>query len=245
MGKQRETPFGTVKILEAEEICPAVLEEMENLVKVSSGPCRVGLTGGSTPQAFYKWIEGQHPFPGNIDFWDSILWSCSDERHVSLDDEDSNFGNAQRMMLDPLGFDEAHCRPWPVYCEPLEAAARFNRLWEEELPGRPVFDLCMLGMGEDCHTASIFPASPLLVGSMEESFSAVEVPGKGWRLTITPKGLEGCDQILVTVVGAGKAEALDKVFHGPDDPVAKPVQILKGMAEKVTWLIDSCAAAKL
>ena len=145
------------------------------------------------------------------------------------DDSESNFGNAQRGFLEPLGFSEANQRPWPVYCKPVEAAARFNRLWEEELPGHSVFDLCLLGMGTDCHTASLFPGSPLLESSNDEPFAAVEVPSKGWRLTITPAGLQRCGRILVAVSGASKANALNLAFREKVDLKVIPVQILKDL----------------
>jgi 6-phosphogluconolactonase len=245
MSQTHQTPYGTVHVLPEEDVYLAILAEIEGLSKLDLPTCRVGLTGGSTPKAFYKWLADQHPFPGDIDHWDSLLWSCSDERHISLDDAESNFGSAQLGLLDPLGFAEANFRPWPVYCAPLDAAARFNRLWEEELPDRPVFDLCFLGMGDDCHTASLFPGSPLLSGTLDESFAAVKVPGKGWRLTITPSGLQRCGRIVVAVTGEGKAAAVKEVFHGPDDIPDCPIQILKDLADKVIWLMDSSAAQLL
>lgn len=245
MTESRQTPFGTVKILPGSGMCPAILAEIEELSGLNVPTCRVGLTGGSTAKTFYEWMADQHPFPGDIDLWDSILWSCSDERHVSLEDDGSNFGNAQRGMLDPLGFAEGNFRPWPVYCEPKDAAARFNRLWEDELPARPVFDLCLLGMGDDCHTASLFPKSPLLSNPVDESFAAVEVPGKGWRLTITPAGLRRCGRIVVVVAGAGKAEAVKEVFHGPQDPIDRPVQFLQELVSNTVWLLDEDASGLL
>ncbi len=240
-----QTPYGTVHVLPSQEMCPAIFNHVERLGKEGLQAPRVGLTGGSTPKAFYSWLGEQHPFPGDIDLWERILWSCSDERHVALDDPESNFGNALRGFLDPLGFSEANHRPWPVYCKPDEAAARFNRLWEEELPGHPVFDLCILGMGDDCHTASLFPGSALLEKPGAEPFAAVDVPGKGWRLTITPAGLVRCNRILVAVAGAGKADALHAGFHGELDVGARPVQVLRDFADRVDWLVDESAAARL
>ena len=245
MSNPRQSPYGTVRIVPSQDMCPALLEHIERLGQLNTPAPRVGLTGGSTPKAFYQWLGEQHPFPGDINLWERILWSCSDERHVGLDDPESNFGNAQRGFLEPLGFSESNYRPWPVYCKPDDAASRFNRLWEEELPGSPVFDLCILGMGDDCHTASLFPGSPLLAGTVPEPFAAVEVPGKGWRLTITPSGLERCGRILVAVAGAGKAKALQAVFNAGDDMEHKPIQVLRSCAEKVEWLIDEPAAGFL
>ena len=245
MSDTRETPYGTVHIVPTPEIFSNIFEQIDRSCQNVAQALRVGLTGGSTSKAFYDWLSDQHPFPSEIEKWERILWSCSDERHVSLDDPESNFGNAQRGFLEPLGFSEANQRPWPVYCKPVEAAARFNRLWEEELPGHSVFDLCLLGMGADCHTASLFPGSPLLESSNDEPFAAVEVPSKGWRLTITPAGLQRCGRILVAVSGASKANALNLAFREKVDLKVIPVQILKDFADRVVWLIDEEAASCL
>jgi 6-phosphogluconolactonase len=105
-----------------------------------------------------------------------------------------------------------------------------------------VFDLCFLGMGADCHTASLFPGSPLLSDSVEESFAAVEPSGKGWRLTITPLGLRRCGRVVVIVTGEGKAAAVREVFHGSENTQVCPIQALKDLPDKVIWLMDPSAA---
>jgi 6-phosphogluconolactonase len=243
--KKLNTPLGIVNVLPQEEICPAMFREIESLPDMETHTFRIGLSGGSTPKAFYNWATENAEFVSVLNRSSSILWGCSDERYIDLEDPESNFGNAQRMMLDPLGVSEGNYRPWPVYCKPMEAAERYNRLFEEELPGNPVFDLCFLGMGEDCHTASLFPGSLLLHKETVENFAAVEVPAKGWRLTITPKGLSKCTQIIVAVTGAGKAEAIQQVFHEPVDTNLRPIQLLSRMHDKVLWLMDEAAAAGL
>jgi 6-phosphogluconolactonase len=243
--KKLKTPLGVVNILPKDEICPAMFREIESLPDLETHMFRIGLSGGSTPKAFYKWATKNSSFVSVLNRSSSILWGCSDERYIDLEDEESNFGNAQRMMLDPIGVSEGNFRPWPVYCKPQEAAERYNRLFEEELPENPVFDLCFLGMGDDCHTASLFPGSPLLKEETDENFAAVEVPGKGMRLTITPKGLSQCTQIVVAVTGAGKAEAIQQVFNEPVDINLRPIQLLSRMHENVIWLMDEEAAAPL
>ena len=243
--KQFNTPLGAVQVLAKEDICPALFREIESLPDLDTHTFRIGLSGGSTPKAFYNWALENSGLSGVLNRSSSILWGCSDERHVDLEDQESNFGNAQRMMLDPLGVPEGNYRPWPVYCKPLEAAERYNRLFEEELPDHPTFDLCFLGVGDDCHTASLFPESPILANEPDESFAAVEVPGKGWRLTITPKGLQNCTQIVVSVTGAGKAKAIQEVFNEPVNTAQRPIQILASMHTQVIWLMDEEAAALL
>ena len=100
-------------------------------------------------------------------------------------------------------------------------------------------------MGDDCHTASLFPGSPIIDQNPKDKFVKLDVPEKGSRLTITPAGLTLCDTIVVTVCGAGKADAVSRVFKEDYSPINKPIQLLKGMAEKVTWLMDEAAAANI
>jgi 6-phosphogluconolactonase len=91
----------------------------------------------------------------------------------------------------------------------------------------------------------LFPGTPLLRDDGGLLFGAQEVPGKGWRLTITPTGLRACGLVVVMALGAGKAEALQRVLRGPSDPINVPSQILKTCAERVVWLVDEAAAARL
>lgn len=200
------------------------------------------LTGGSTPKEWYRWCVAQQALsPGLLA---ATHWFTSDERHVPLASDESNFGHAQRGLLAPLAVPPEKQHPWPVALPATEAAAEFSRQSAAWLPRGRAFDLCFLGMGDDCHTASLFPGSPLLSDEGAEFFAAVEVPGKGSRLTITPAGLRACGLIVVMALGAGKAEALHRVLAGPYDPVNVPSQVLKSCRQNVVWLVDEPAAAK-
>ncbi len=202
----------------------------------------IALTGGSTPKAFYKWaVDGDH-IPGAART--RAVWTVSDERMVPLDDDESNFGNADRMLLTPLGVEERQKFPWPVDVDVHSAAAVFNRKWTDRFGGESGFDLCFLGMGDDGHTASIFPGSPLLEWDAEENFTCVNVPEKGWRLTVTATGLSRCRRIAVMVTGENKSEVLREVIEG-DNPERYPAHILSRFRERTIWLVDEAAASAL
>jgi 6-phosphogluconolactonase len=201
------------------------------------------LSGGSTPKAFYKLcVERSVLVP---DLIASAVWTVSDERTVPLAHEDSNFGTAERLLLAPLNTPLDRRAPWPVALTPHEAAARYSADWRRRFPDGRIYDLCFAGMGDDAHTLSLFPGSPLLASHTDAPFAAVEVPGKGWRLTLTPEGLARCGRIVILAPGATKAPALHQALFGPDDPVHTPVQILARVRERVTWLIDEAAAKGL
>lgn len=201
------------------------------------------LTGGSTPAAFYAWCAENKTLPEAL--LKDTHFTVSDERHVLLSSGESNFGNAERQLLNPLSVATDQRHPWMVAWPVAEAAEAYRKtMLILSGPGR-AYDVCFLGMGDDCHTASLFPQTPLLKDDGGLLFGGQEVPGKGWRLTITPTGLRSCGLIVVMALGAGKAEALHRVHRGPDDVLNVPSQILKTCADRVVWLVDEPAAAKL
>lgn len=241
---ETNTDYGRLIIGAPEALyAKAVDLAVETQVRTQSRHFTWALTGGSTPAAWYRWCVTSKALPPLLA--ESAHFTVSDERHVPLSSADSNFGNAERLLLAPLGVPVEHRHPWVVAWPVAEAAEAYRRtMLLLAGPGR-AYDLCFLGMGDDCHTASLFPGTPLLRDDGGLLFGAQEVPEKGWRLTITPTGLKACGQIVVMAFGAGKAEALHRVLAGPYDPQAFPAQVLKRCADRVTWLVDSAAAAKL
>jgi 6-phosphogluconolactonase len=175
----------------------------------------------------------------------STHFTVSDERHVLLNSDQSNYGNAERLMLEPLGVPVEHRHPWMVAYEPLAAAEAYRRTMMILAGPGNGYDVCFLGMGDDSHTASFFPGCPLLEDDGNLPFAALEVPGKGWRLTITPAGLRSCGLIVVIALGTGKAEALRRVLHDPFDPLKVPAQILQTCSDRVVWLVDEAAASRM
>ena len=149
-----------------------------------------------------------------------------------------------RMMLDALGVPAARRFPWPVEFTPADAASAYEAAWTKRSPTK-AFDLCVLGLGDDSHIASLWPKCPLIGQKTGPRFTATEWPGRGWRLTITEAGLAQCAAIVVLVGGAGKAAALREITHGEFAPSAHPGQVLRAHSSRVTWLADQPAAALL
>lgn len=232
--------MGRLHIGSREEIFRLCAQMTNAAAEKSVDSVSIGLTGGSTPLAFYRWAVAERPFSPAL--LEKAVWTVSDERMVPLTDGESNFGNADRELLQPMGIGEEKKMPFPVEVDPHSAATVFERKFLECF-GRVGFDICVLGMGDDGHTASIFPESPLLALESGELFAPVEVPGKGWRLSVTPLGLELSKRIVVLVTGAGKAERLAAVFG--EEPGHYPIQILARFADRVDWLVDEAAAGKL
>lgn len=200
-------------------------------------------TGGSTPQAWYTWAQETGAIPAEV--LANTHFTVSDERCVPLSSDDSNFGTAERKLLAPSSVPVEHRHPWVVAYEPEAAAEAYRRTMQLLNPPGKAYDVCFLGMGDDAHTASFFPCSTLLESDGGVFFAAVDTPQKGWRLTITPTGLQHSGLIVVMALGAGKAAALKRVLEGEDALLDAPAKILRTCAEKTVWLVDEAAAAEL
>lgn len=201
------------------------------------------LSGGSTPQAWYRWCIAERAIPPTVAA--GAWFTVSDERWVAATSPDSNYGNAARLLLDPLGVPEGHRLPWPVELAPKAASEAYARAVAQVAGVGRAYDVCLLGLGDDAHTASLFPGSPLLESDGGGLFATVEVPGKGRRGTITPTGLRACGLVVLLVTGAGKAGAVRRIFRGHEAPAAAPARVLQACAPRVVWLLDDAAAAGL
>lgn len=239
-----ETEYGTLKVGPKEELLLEALSlACEHFESIDREHVSWALTGGSTPKDFYRWIVETEQLP--VEIMDRVLWTTSDERMVPLESEENNFGNADRLMLAPLETIDDSKFPWPTELEPSAAIEAYTQKWNAATGEGTAYDVCFVGMGDDCHTLSLFPGSPLLSDPVDANFAAVEAPGKGVRLTLTLAGLEKCGLVVLMTLGAGKADALKSVLQGDFDPVNKPAQCLKAVAEKAYWLVDEAAAAQL
>ena len=240
--KEIGSQYGNILIGEQDEL---FIKAVELLLAEASkrSTATVGLPGGVTPQNWYKWIMRENAL--NCAALERICWLTSDERYVPLESEESNFGNASRFFLDPMNVPETCRMPWPVNVDPYSASIVFNRRWNERFGQHRCFDICFLGLGQDGHMASIYPEGPIVGLQTHENFTSVEVPGMGWRLTITHQGLGRCGKILLMVTGAKKAAPLRAVMKNPCDPYRNPAHLLREIAANVTWLVDEEAAAGL
>lgn len=240
MMKPLPTAAGTVHILEQHAAFVALAAMINDAC--ATGPASVALSGGSTPKAFYEWAVRNHAIHRRtLDF---THWHVSDERCVPLTSPDSNFGTAARLLLDPLAVPAAKRHPWPVGLAPERAAAEYEAGVRGQLGDR-CYDLCILGLGDDSHTASLWPECPLIGASGKSHFAATEWPGRGQRLTITEAGLARCAKIVVLAFGANKAPALKAVTEGGSNAKKHPAQVLRQLQSKTTWLTDAAAAEML
>ena len=208
------------------------------------GRCSVALSGGSTPRALYRVLatEFQTAIP-----WAHVHLFWGDERFVSHTDRDSNYGMARTELLNHVPCPADHVHPIPTHLPAPSAAAD---AYEATLRGYfasgvPRFDLILLGIGADGHTASLFPQSPALAIE-DRSVAATVAPDRsGSRITLTLPVLLAADTAFVLATGAPKAAAVARAL-APGTVVADcPAAALRGARGAVLWWIDRAAAGEL
>lgn len=207
------------------------------------GRATLMLAGGSTPRPIYETLAALD----GVD-WARVELFWGDERHVPPDDPRSNFRLARESLLAPLGLESASetVHPIPTGDDPLTDAARYERLLRDRFRVGPTavprFDVVLLGMGDDGHTASLFPGSP---GLDEVERLVIHNPADTPepRITVTYPLLDQARSLIVLVRGADKAERLREVLTEPGH--GYPIQRLSPHEGELLWLVDHDAAAGL
>lgn len=208
------------------------------------GHFNVVLSGGQTPRRLYE-LLATPPFREQI-HWEAVHVFWGDERCVPTNDPRSNVLMAQRTLLDHvrLPADQIH----PIQGDLPAALAAFN--YETELRNffnsrPPVFDLILLGLGENAHTASLFPHTPVL-DEKERWVKGVYVAEQSmYRVTLTPPLINQAKEVIFLVNGANKASALQEVLEGAYQPHERPAQLIHPNGAHPIWLVDKAASHKL
>ena len=216
---------------------------------VARGVARIAISGGSTPQATFKLLaDPAHPFLATVP-WDKLQLFWVDERCVPPDSSESNYGVCRDLLLTKVPIPEANVFRMEGELNPEEAASRYEstlrNVMKLEGAESPAFDLIVLGMGPDGHTASLFPHTDALE-EMGRLVVANHVPQKDtWRITLTWPVINQGKEVGFQVEGHAKAGVLAEVLTGPRDPHRLPSQLIRPANGKLLFLLDEDAAAKL
>ena len=237
-----------VKIYQdATHLTQAAVEQFVQLAQDSineRGEFTVALSGGSTPKPIYLEL-GKPKYQTLLD-WKHIHLFWGDERHVLATHPDSNFRMVQEQLLMNVPIPEENIHRVPAELEIQAAAVKYEAELKSYFSGElPRFDLIFLGMGEDGHTASLFPCSAGLDEEVRWFIANFAPKEETWRLTLTKQAINAARNILVVVQGASKAGMLADVLTGPDDPEVKPIQLIEPKDGKMIWLIDEASASDL
>jgi 6-phosphogluconolactonase len=208
------------------------------------GVFSIALSGGSTPRELHHRLASA-PLAQRVD-WQRVHVFFGDERCVPPDDPQSNYHVAQETLLSRVPIPPAQVHRMRGELPPEEAAADYTGQLEaffEDEP--PRLDVIVLGMGDNGHTASLFPGLTA-VHEQQRWVVAENVPEVGmWRITLTPVVLNLGHQVLFLVAGEAKASMLREVLEGAYAPDERPAQIVRPAPGEVIWLVDAAAAAKL
>jgi len=209
------------------------------------GHFTVAFSGGSTPRAM-NILLAQEPYLTAIP-WGKTHIFMVDERMVSFDHPDSNFGTAQKDCLNGLSIPQEQLHPMPVMEDPEECAARYQAELESFFKklgsNDPVFDLILLGIGKDGHTASLFPGHLSLEETRRWVLSVKGGQPEVFRLTLTYAVLNRARHILFLASGSAKAAIVQTLFENTQTNL--PASKIRPLNGKVTWLLDRTAASLL
>jgi len=239
-----------IEIVQAKHFASTVADEIIAQVQeclTDKEDCSIVLAGGRTPGSIYRKLA-MPPQVSEVE-WNRVRLFIGDERWVSKEHDQSNFRMVKETLLNHL--PQPGPKSFPVnttFDTPQEAAADYSRQIKKALQisdqENPVFDLVLLGIGDDGHTASIFPGSPV-VNERSEICMAVEHSVLGSRITLTPAALLDAKRIIFIASGDKKAEVVQRVIEGNEEPEVLPARIFSKVFNRVSFLLDSNAARLL
>lgn len=197
------------------------------------------LSGGSTPKALYE-LLAEAPYKDQVE-WDKVHIFFGDERCVAPDHADSNYRMANEAMLSKLPIPPAQVHRMRGEIAPVDAAAEYDALLRSffAIDGP---DVVLLGLGDDAHTASLFPHTAALSADDKLCVSNWVEKLKATRLTMTASFLNRAHEVIFLVAGATKADAVRQVLEGESDPDRLPAQRIKPSDGQLIWLLDVQAA---
>jgi 6-phosphogluconolactonase len=223
-------------------LCAEAIEE--------NGMFTVALSGGSTPRPLYT-LLATGKFARSIN-WSRVHLFWGDERCVPPDDPRSNYRVVRKALLDALPMPPANIHRIRGEDDPDVAAAAYERELRTffgtngaDGPPRIGFDLVLLGMGEDGHTASLFPKLPAVTETVRWVMALFVEVASMWRVTLTPVVINAARNVIFIVSGSEKAERLRDVMEGPFQPELLPAQMIKPAHGRLLWLVDNAAAGRL
>jgi 6-phosphogluconolactonase len=208
------------------------------------GAFSIALSGGSTPRELHLRLAGP-PLASQID-WPRVHVFFGDERCVPPDDAQSNYHMAFETLLSRVPIPASQVHRMRGEISPGEAASEYEaelRAYFGDDP--PRLDVILLGMGDNGHTASLFPGLTAVHEQQRWTVAEYVAEVSMWRITLTPVVLNLAREATFLVAGAAKASMLRQVLEGPFAPDERPAQIVRPSPGEVIWLVDAAAASEL
>jgi 6-phosphogluconolactonase len=208
------------------------------------GRCAMLLAGGETPRRTYE-LLAEEPLRDRVP-WEGLHLFWGDERSVPPDDPRSNARMVHRALLDRVPVPAGQVHPIPCDRDPRQAADEYEELLRRFFAGvAPRFDLVLLGLGDDGHTASLFPDSPVLEERQRWASAARRTGEEIGRVTLTPPLINQAELVVFLVAGDDKATVLREVLEDHPDPRSRPARMIMPEQGELRWLVDKAAARLL
>ncbi|MEO7992651.1 MAG: 6-phosphogluconolactonase [Chryseolinea sp.] len=208
------------------------------------GECNIVLSGGSSPELLYKMLASSQ-YRKQLD-WSRINFFFGDERNVPNDDAQNNANMVRRTLFDPLNISSSRIFPVNTSLPPDEAAKNYSEQIVKHFKGKEViFDLILLGLGDNSHTASLFPHTPILHDQSVSVQSVFLKEQNVYRISMTASMINLARHIAFLVYGRGKAEAVHHVLEDESNIEEYPAQLINPMQGIVKWFVDEAAASQL
>lgn len=205
----------------------------------------IALSGGSTPEYIFSYLSDN--YAGRIS-WEKLLVFWGDERCVPPEDRESNYRMAYESLLQNVPIPDANVFRIRGEDDPAAEARQYAELVTGVVPffnGLPQFDLMLLGLGDDGHTASIFPDRPDLFTSSKLYEVAVKPDTGQKRITVTGRLINNASKVYFIVTGKGKASMVAKIIEGKSGSDQYPASLVKPASGHEVWMLDTEAAALL
>ncbi len=228
-----------------QEVAVAFSEYLKEKIETSTGAIHVALSGGSTPKAIFDYMAEN--YASSIQ-WSKLHLYWGDERCVLPTDAESNYKMTVDHLLSKIDFPEANIHRVKGENTPVDEAVAYGEVLDknlEKVNGIPRFDVVILGMGDDGHTASIFPHEIHLWDSKNNCEVAVHPESGQKRITITGKVINNAKEVAFLVTGAGKAPKVKEIVKKEGDYTSYPATLVAPTSEKLLWLLDEDAAVSI
>ena len=218
---------------------------MEQISKSSGRRFDLAISGGSTPNFLFSALASKYP--------DSVLWQKThfwwvDERMVPSDDPESNFGTVQKLLISKIDIPENNIHHIHGQADPKRESDYYADQIQQEVPsenGSPLFDLILLGMGEDGHTASIFPEQIELMNSDRICEVAHHPVTNQARITLTGRVINNAAGVWFLVTGVGKAKRVAEIIHRTKNAPQLPASYIDPVHGELCWFLDEPASSSL
>lgn len=207
------------------------------------GKFSVALSGGNSPKKLYELLASA--YYDKVD-WEKVFFFFGDERYVPQTDKDSNYLMAKKALFEPLRIDSDNIYPVDTSLSPAGAAQKYQEEVEQFFDEDELsFDLILLGLGDNSHTASLFPFTPVLhdrVPGVKEVFLPEQ---QVYRITLNAPLINEARHIAFLVYGEGKAIAVHHVLEDDEDIEEFPAQLIEPIVGEIQWFMDIPAASML